>query len=125
MKRINIKDSVRNNVTGIGNFHNQSFETIAKVIECSEKSNVCTINYLDTEDKPQIKVGVPIMLSDPNNIGWYPKANDYVVIKLNGTEPIIIGDAMHLLFKNKGKENAMSETNIFSSINDSIGGYLI
>ena len=125
MKKINIKDSVRNNVTGIGDFHAQSVETIAKVIESSERSNTCTINYINNEGKPEIQTNVYVRLSDPETLGWYPKKDDYVLIKLEANMPIIIGDATQMVSRNKLREKTKFENNIFASLSESIGGFLI
>lgn len=125
MKRINIKDSVRNNVTGIDTFNTQSVETIAKVIDASERANTCTINYINNEGKAEIKTNVSVRLADVENLGWYPEKDDYVLIKLEANNPIIIGDASQLIYKNKLREKTKFKNNIFASINESIGGFLI
>lgn len=125
MKRINIKDSVRNNVTGIDTFNTQSVETIAKVIESSERANTCTINYINNEGKAEIKTNVSVRLADPESLGWYPTKDDYVIIKLEANNPVITGDASQLISKNKLREKTKFENNIFASINESIGGFLI
>lgn len=125
MKKINIKDSVKNNVTGIGNFHTQSVETIAKVISCSERANTCVINYLNNEGKGEIKSDVPIRLADPDTLGWYPKKDDYVLIKLELDKPVVIGDGSQMIFKNKLREKTKMSNNIFSQIAESLGGFLI
>ena len=125
MKRINIKDSVRNNITGIDAFNTQSIETIAKVIDSSERANTCTINYVNAEGKPEIKTNVLVRLGDIESLGWYPEKDDFVLIKLEGDIPIIIGDASQLITPNKLREKTKFKNNIFSAINESIGGFLI
>lgn len=125
MKKINIKESVRNNVTGIDAFNTQSIETIAKVIESSERANTCTINYINNEGKAEIKTNVVVRLADPDNLGWYPEKDDYVIIKLDANNPVIIGSADQLVSKNKLREKTKFENNIFSTLTESIGGFLI
>ena len=125
MKKINIKESVRNNVTGIDAFNTQSIETIAKVIESSERANTCTINYINNEGKPEITTNVPVRLADPDNLGWYPEKEDYVIIKLDANNPVIIGSADQLVSKNKLREKTKFEHNIFATLTESIGGFLI
>lgn len=125
MKRINIKESVKNNVTGIENFNTQVTETIGKVIDCSERSNTCTINYINNENKPEIKTNVIIRIADPEHIGWYPKENDYVLVKIDGFQPVVIGDATHLTNRNKLREKTKFDNNIFASLAEAIGGFII
>lgn len=125
MKRINIKDSVRNNVTSIDKFNTQIIETVGLVIECSERANTCTVNYKNSEGKAEIKTNVPIRLADPDNLGWYPQKEDYVIVKLDGNTPVITGDAGQLMFKNKLREKTRFENNIFATLTESIGGFLI
>lgn len=125
MKRINIKDSVRNNVTGIDKFNTQSIETVAKVISSSERSNTCTINYINAENKAEIKTNVAVRISDTESLGWYPAKDDYVLIKVDCGNPVIIGDASQLMSNNKLREKTKFENNIFASLTEAIGGFLI
>lgn len=125
MKKINIKNSVRNNVVGIDDFNTQTTETIAKVIESSKRSNTCTINYINNENNAEIKTNVVVRISDPDTLGWYPKKDDYVLIKLSGNVPIIIGDATQMVYNNKLREKTSFVNNIFASVNEALGGFLI
>lgn len=124
MKKINIKDSVRNNVSSIAEFHTQAIETLGLVKDSNQKDNTCTVLYKTFDGNVVVKPNVVVRLSNPNLIDWFPKKDDYVLIKETGGVPIILGDG-NQIYKDNTRDSARFKQNIFSQISDVVGGFLI
>lgn len=124
MKKINIKESVKNNVSSIAEFHTQAIETLGLVKDSNQKDNTCTVLYRTFDNKVVIRPNVTVRLQNPNIIDWFPKKDDYVLIKETGGIPIILGDG-NQIFKDNTRDAARFKKNIFSQVSDVTGGFLI
>lgn len=65
-------------------------KTPGKILDADEKSNYCTLQYIDSLGKPQKKSQVQV---SPQNINWFPKKDDFVLVELNGdNNPVIVAE---------------------------------
>lgn len=66
--------------------HNRrAFTTVAKVTASDEINNVCSIEFVDKDGYKSNKNNVPVQISIPGFIGWFPDIDEYVNIdEING-----------------------------------------
>lgn len=125
MKGNNLKNSIKSNIASIGDFHNQTIETIGKVMESNERNGTCTVNYKGYNDTPCIVTDVQVRIPNPEIVSWFPKKDDYVIIRESAGQPIVVGDGYQAINKNALRKQAKFEKNIFASLAESLGGFLI
>lgn len=125
MRGKNLKQSIINNISSLSEYHSQNIEVLGVVLESNEKDGTCTISYKGYNDTPNVTTSVPVRLSNPDIIGWFPKKNDYVLIRESAGQPIIIGDGNTIANRNKNKTTTHFKKNIFASIAEDLGGFLI
>lgn len=51
-----------------------------KIISANEKSNTCTVRYINANGITVTQKNVPVQLSNVNIIDWFPKENDKVKV---------------------------------------------
>lgn len=74
--------------------HNRrSFTTIGKVTKINEKTNTCSIQYINNEGYYSNKDNVHVQLLIPSVIGWFPKVDDYVNVNITERNIVIAGPA--------------------------------
>lgn len=124
MKKINIKDSVKNNVSSIAEFHTQTIDAIGLVKQSNSKNNTCTILYKSFDNAVVVKTDVQVRLANPTSIDWFPKKDDYVLVRESAGIPIVVGDANQIV-KGTNKESTKFAKNIYASVSEAMGGFLV
>jgi len=62
--------------------HNRrALTTVAQVTEADEINNVCSITFVDKDGYKSNRNNVPVQITIPGFIGWFPKVNDYVNVE--------------------------------------------
>lgn len=125
MKNPNLKNSIKDNVVSVEMFNNQETESIGKVIKSNEKEGICTVNFIGADGNPSTVPNVVVRLDNPSIVAWFPKKNDYVIIRESGGVPIIVGDGTIAASPNKLKAKTKVTKDIYSMFSEVIGGFLI
>ena len=68
----------------------QSFITVAKVIEADELNNCCHITFDDNYGQERHLNSVPYLISDPKFSGYFPSKNDLVYIQCHDNKNYLI-----------------------------------
>lgn len=71
----------------------RSFTTTALVTNISEKTNTCSIQYINNDGLYSNKDNVYVQIIMPGFIGWFPKKDDYVKISITERNIVIMGPA--------------------------------
>lgn len=89
-------NQVRRKIQDINNpaVHNRrSFTTVGKVTKINEKTNTCSVQYINNEGSYSNKDNVHIQLIMPGFIGWFPKVDDYVCLSVTERNMTVTGPA--------------------------------
>lgn len=74
--------------------HNRrSFNTVGKVTKINEKTNTCSVQYINNEGSYSNKDNVHIQLIMPGFIGWFPKVDEYVYLSIVERNMVVVGPA--------------------------------
>lgn len=74
--------------------HNRrSFTTVGKVTKINEKTNTCSIQYINNEGSYSNKDNVHIQILMPGFIGWFPKVDDFVCVSIVERNIVVTGPA--------------------------------
>lgn len=68
----------------------QSFITIAKVIEADESNNCCTVKFTNNMGKQITTNGVPYQIVDPKVSSFFPSKNDLVYMQCHDNKNYLI-----------------------------------
>lgn len=69
----------------------RSFTTTGTITKVSEKTNTCTVRYIDKEGYSSNKDNVQVQINSPGIFGWFPKIGEQVIIELYDKKMIITG----------------------------------
>lgn len=87
---------IRKRIQEINNpaVHNRrSFTTVGKVTHINEKTNTCSIQYINNDGYYSNKDNVHIQIFMPGFIGWFPRVDDFVCVSVNERNISITGPA--------------------------------
>lgn len=96
----------------------RSFTTIGKVLKVHEKTNTCSVQYINNDGNYSNKDNVHIQIFMPGFIGWFPKVDDYVLISVSERNMAITGpadDAYHINTRGKIKTQKEVLSNTYGS----------
>ena len=97
----------------------------AKVTKVNERSNTCSIKYINNEGIPVEQANVPVQLHNIGIIDWFPKLNEHVLITTKGKGDITItGPSYGRNYNNIRYLTKLTE-DIYSDISSAtMGGYI-
>lgn len=87
---------IRKKIQAINNpaVHNRrSFTTVGKITKINEKTNTCSVQYINNEGSYSNKDNVYVQLFMPGFIGWFPKVEDFVCLNITERNLVITGPA--------------------------------
>lgn len=88
----------------------RSFTTVGKIIKTNEKTNTCSVQYLNNDGFYSNKDNVHIQILMPGFIGWFPKVDDFVSVSISERNVIVTGPADDAYYMNtRGKIKTQKE----------------
>lgn len=93
----------------------RSFTTVGKIIKINEKTNTCSVQYLNNDGFYSNKDNVHIQILMPGFIGWFPKVDDFVSLSISERNIVVTGPAddayyMNTRSKTKTQKEVLSST---------------
>lgn len=81
---------VENIIAPVANSHSATFIR-ATVNSVDEKSNTCTVTYVNQEGVTVKQENIPIKLNNVSFIDWFPKAKEIVSVSVKKNEIYVTG----------------------------------
>lgn len=95
--------------------HNRrSFTTVGKVTKINEKTNTCSVQYINNEGSYSNKDNVHIQLIMPGFIGWFPKVDEYVCLSIVESNMLVTGPADNT-YSSKTRSKIQTKKEILSN----------
>lgn len=83
-----LKNALTDNVVTPATRANMGTKTVAKVIAADERSNRCSVRYLNKDSRAVVNTDVMVDLRNGHN--WFPKNGDLVIYDMSGSSGTIV-----------------------------------
>lgn len=89
MPMATLRSALLNNIVQPIARDNESYTTVAKVLDSDEVNNVCSILYVDKGGRKRNKDNVVVRLYDTGS-GYFPKTGEYVEVQLDRDTCVVV-----------------------------------
>lgn len=121
---MNLKNTLKENiVTPVAMSHSSMFLD-AVVKETNEKTNTCTVVYINQEGVELTQKSVPVQIQNVGIIDWFPKEKEHVIVTKKGGGLTITGPSYGKSYSTIRNQLELTE-DIYSDTSDyTMGGFI-